>query len=265
VRVTGVVCVSVDLDGVCGLPGGGAGFAERLSSRSERLYGLGRGLERVLDALAAHRVRASFYVPGLVAQQHPDQLHAILAAGHELGHHGHTHRRPDRLSPSDQQAEITDGLAALQTVGGGARVRGYRAPGWELTPSTLHTLAQLGFTHDSSLMADDRPYRISAAGHELTEFPVHWTLDDAPHFKHSTDPSALRDIWLTELHTANTEERLITYTLHPDILGRPHRINTLHQLLHAIADTPTTTHGAAVATPHLLPVSCRRMPPGDRR
>jgi peptidoglycan-N-acetylglucosamine deacetylase len=246
--MTGVVCVSVDLDGVCGLPGGGRGFGQRLSSRSERMYGLGRGLERVLDALAAHAVRASFYVPGLVAQRHPEQLAAILERGHELGLHGHTHRRPDHLSAREQRAELEDGLAALQAIGG-LRVRGYRAPGWELTPTTLAALGELGFTHDSSLMADDRPYRISAGARELTEFPVHWTLDDAPHFKHGTDPTALTDAWLTELHAANAEERLITYTLHPDILGRPHRISVLQRLLDALHDTPTTTHTAAATTP----------------
>jgi peptidoglycan-N-acetylglucosamine deacetylase len=243
-----MVSVTVDVDGECGLPGGGRGWGSRLSSRSERAYGLARGLPRVLDALARFAVAGTFYVPGLVAERHRDELAAVLDAGHELGHHGHTHRRPDRLSAREQHAELEDGLAALTALAGGP-VRGYRAPGWELTPVTLAALGALGFTHDSSLMGDDRPYRIASGEHSLVELPVHWSLDDAPHFAHSTDPAGLLAVWLAELRHARAEQRQLTLTLHPEILGRPHRIEILHTILDELqaTGTPTLTHTQATA------------------
>jgi peptidoglycan/xylan/chitin deacetylase (PgdA/CDA1 family) len=244
-----MVSVTVEVDGECGLPGGGAGWGARLSSRSERAYGLTRGLPRVLEALAGFGVAGTFYVPGLIAERHPDELRAVLDAGHELGHHGHTHRRPDTLSAREQEAELTDGLAALAALTGGP-VRGYRAPGWELTPVTLAALGALGFTHDSSLMGDDRPYRIVSGERMLVELPVHWSLDDAPHFAHSTDPAGLLAAWLAELRHARTEQRQLTLTLHPEILGRPHRIDCLKTILQELHDTqtPTLTHSQAAAT-----------------
>jgi peptidoglycan-N-acetylglucosamine deacetylase len=236
------VSITVDVDGEAGLPDGGRAYAQRLTSRSERLYGLRRGLPRVLGALQEASVRATFYVPGVVAQRHPDEIRGLLDAGHALGHHGHTHRRPDTLTAADQRAELEDGLAALADLAGGP-VRGYRAPGWELTPVTLRLLAELGFTHDSSLMGDDRPYRVGG----LIELPVHWTLDDAPHFSHTTDPGPLLRCWLAELKCAIAERRLITFTLHPEILGRPHRLPVLRRLLDAVGEPGTLTHSEAAA------------------
>jgi peptidoglycan/xylan/chitin deacetylase (PgdA/CDA1 family) len=242
------VSVTVDVDGECGLPDGGRAYERRLTSRSERSYGLRRGLPRVLEVLREAGARATFYVPGVVARRHPDEIGTVLEGGHELGHHGHTHRRPDTLSGREQRFELEEGMAALAALAG-EEVRGYRAPGWELTPVTLAALGALGFTHDSSLMGDDRPYRVAAGAAELVELPVHWSLDDAPHFEATTDPAGLLAVWAAELERAIAQQRHVTFTLHPEILGRPHRIVVLQRLLERIAAAGAThvTHGEAAA------------------
>ena len=242
------VSITIDVDGESGLPDGGRAYERRLTSRSERAYGLRRGLPRVLEALHDAGARATFYVPGIVARRHPDEIRGVLDAGHELAHHGHTHRRPDTLSAREQRTELGEGMEALAALAGGA-VRGYRAPGWELTPITLAALGELGFTHDSSLMGDDRPYRIPAGAAELVELPVHWTLDDAPHFEATTDPAGLLAVWEAELESALAERRHVTFTLHPEVLGRPHRIAVLQRLLERIAAAGAThvTHCEAAA------------------
>jgi peptidoglycan/xylan/chitin deacetylase (PgdA/CDA1 family) len=221
------LAITVDVDGEAGLPDGGRGYEQRLTTRSERLYGLSRGLPRILAVLAEFDVPATFYVPGVTAERHPDAVRSIAAAGHELAHHGHTHRRPDALSAAEQRAEIGDGVAALAAFG--AAPCGYRAPGWELTPVTLDLLVEHGFAYDSSLMGDDRPHRV--AGGALVELPVHWSLDDAPHFAATTDPAGLMQVWCDEVALAATERRAITLTLHPEILGRPHRVDVLRRVL----------------------------------
>jgi peptidoglycan/xylan/chitin deacetylase (PgdA/CDA1 family) len=238
-----VIAITVDVDGEAGLPDGGRGYEHRLSSRSERTYGLLRGLPRLLAVLAEFGAPATFYVPGVTAQRHPDAVRELAARGHELGHHGHTHRRPDTLSPAGQRAEITEGVAALAELG--ERPRGYRAPGWELTPLTLELLGAHGFGYDSSLMDDDRPYRLGG----LVELPVHWSLDDAPHFAATADPTALMHVWCDEVALAATEGRAITLTLHPEILGRPHRVDVLRRVLELARrrGLEPVTHGALAA------------------
>ncbi|HUG13295.1 MAG TPA: polysaccharide deacetylase family protein [Opitutaceae bacterium] len=46
---------------------------------------------RILDLLAAHDARATFFVIGESAARHPELVRAIAAAGHEVAHHTHTH------------------------------------------------------------------------------------------------------------------------------------------------------------------------------
>ncbi len=237
--MSAALAITVDVDGEAGL---GDGFAQRLSSRSERAYGLVRGLPRVLEALAESGARATFYVPGVTALAWPDEVRSILSRGHEIGHHGHTHARPDLLSAARQRAEIADGLEALRSLG--AAVRGYRAPCWELSPVTLRALAEHGFEWDSSLMGDDRPYVLDGG---LVELPVHWSVDDAPYFP--GDVRALEHVWRTEVAAAVSEVRPLTLTLHPEILGRPSRIGVLRRVLEdaATLGLELATHGALAA------------------
>lgn len=249
------LAVTVDVDGEAGLPGGGAGFAHRLSPRSERIYGVTRGLERVLDALTEFNVAATFYVPGVTAGKHPDAIRSIVEHGHEVGHHGHTHRSPEALTPDEQRAEIVDGVAALAELG--VEPQGYRAPAWELTAVTLASLAEHGFATDSSLMADDRPYRLDVGERSLLELPVHWTLDDAPYFSADLGSTGPLRVWMRELELATTEERPITLTLHPEIVGRPHRLDVLRRVLERAAELGmrTLTHAELAAATRRRPAA----------
>jgi peptidoglycan-N-acetylglucosamine deacetylase len=240
------ITVSVDVDGEAGLPCGGTG--ESLTARSERRYGLGRGLERILTALHEIRAEATFYVPGVVAAEHPDVVASILAGGHELGHHGHEHLPPDSIDAARQREEIERGLDALSEATGRPPA-GYRAPGWAMTETTLALLAEHGLAWDTSLMADDRPYPVQTSDGALWELPVQWTLDDAAWLAHPSDPAGMLAVWEAELACARREDRHVTLTLHAEISGMGHRVDRLRALLGTLADTGTAmlTHGAVVA------------------
>jgi peptidoglycan/xylan/chitin deacetylase (PgdA/CDA1 family) len=187
-------------------------------------------------------------VPGITARRHPDEVSRLATGPHEVAHHGHAHLRPDTMDAAGQRADLLAGIAALEAVTG-TRPVGYRAPGWELTPATLEALVVEGFAFDSSLMGDDAPYVHATSAGALVELPVHWTLDDAPFFEHATDPSGLQATWLAELDAAHRERRHVTFTLHPEILGRPHRAEVLRRLLHAVTElrAPVLPHGAVAA------------------
>jgi peptidoglycan-N-acetylglucosamine deacetylase len=222
------VSVTVDVDGLAGLacrPGGPFG----LTTRSEHEY-VWRGLERILEVLDRYEARATFYVPGVTLLEDPPRF-AELAARHELGHHGHAHLP---TTSCDEREELERGLDALASIG--VTPAGYRSPGWELTPLTLSLLPELGFCWDSSLMGDERPYRIG----ELVELPVHWRLDDVPYWTRLADPRDVLAIWTAEHDHADAH---ITYTIHPELTGRGHRITLLEGLLDHIG--PTITHGEA--------------------
>jgi peptidoglycan-N-acetylglucosamine deacetylase len=207
----------------------------RLTARSEHEY-VWRALERVVSVLDRFRARATFYVPGATIDENPAACAELLAAGHEVAHHGYHHLPTTGLDDAGQREELERGIESLARIG--AAPSGYRSPGWELTPATLALLPELGFTWDSSLMADDRPYRIGA----LLELPVHWRLDDVPYFTALRDPREVLAIWTAEHDHADHD---VTYTIHPEITGRGHRITLLEGLLDHVG--PTVTHAEMAA------------------
>ena len=253
------VALTFDVDAEAPWLGDAPEYASRLTMLSQGRYGPVRGLGRILDLLTDAGLPATSYVPGHTADHHPAAVGAILERGHELAHHGYLHLQSERLDEAGQRAELEQGLEALGKHG--VRPAGYRSPGWELTPETLALLAELGFTYDSSLMADDRPYWIAAGGRRLLELPGHWSLCDWPFFGYTsfhggllTDPAAVERIWLEEYESARQEHRLVTYTMHPEAIGRGYCLRMLERVVTAMRDRGApwfATHAeiAALAAP----------------
>jgi peptidoglycan/xylan/chitin deacetylase (PgdA/CDA1 family) len=50
--------------------------------------------------LAAHRIKATFFTLGWIAERYPQLVRTIVAEGHELASHGHGHQRASELSRS---------------------------------------------------------------------------------------------------------------------------------------------------------------------
>jgi len=144
-----------------------------------------RPTQRLLDLLAAHRVRATFFVLGRVAEAHPELVQRILAAGHEIGSHGHEHEFVYRQSPDEFARDLDRSLVALHRAGA-PTIASYRAPYFSITGRSLWALERLaaaGITVDSSIMpapnprygipdAPLGPHRIETAGGPLLELPV---------------------------------------------------------------------------------------------
>jgi peptidoglycan/xylan/chitin deacetylase (PgdA/CDA1 family) len=231
------VCLTFDVDAEAPWLAQSAQYAGRLSTLSEGRYGVVRAVPRILDLTRRHRIPATFYVPGSTAGRYRDCIGAILAEGHEIGHHGHLHLRSHEVSPNTQRSEIERGLETLERVSG-AVPRGYRSPAWELTPETFSLLMEHGFAYDSSCMGDDRPYLEEQDGRTILELPVHWSLDDWPYYGWSVErggnlysPSMWLESWIAEFESALAERRMVTYTMHPEVIGRGYRLTALDQLI----------------------------------
>jgi peptidoglycan/xylan/chitin deacetylase (PgdA/CDA1 family) len=235
------VALTFDVDIEAGLLGESPDFAHRLTSLSEARYGVVRGLPRLVALLDELEIAATFFVPGETAERHPRAVHDLVGAGHEIAHHGHSHLRSHLVDAVRQRDELARGIAALEHCTG-VRPRGYRSPSWELTEVTLGFLGEFGFRYDSSCMADDSPYvqRLPAGG-TILELPVHWSLDDWPYFGWTPDTGGqlvAADVWeatwLAEFEAATADRRLVTYTMHPEVVGRGYRLAGLRRLLEAM-------------------------------
>ena len=244
------VILSFDVDGASAMISQNPKVAQRPSTRSMGEYGPAVGAPKILALLASHDIPASFYIPGWVAERHPDLVRRIAAAGHEVGHHGYLHEPPASLSP-DAEAAVLDRASAILEPLAGAAPRGYRSPAWELSEHTLDLLRARDFLYDSSLMGDDRPYALDGG---LVEIPVHWSLDDYPYFNFSAldvrrltaSPAHVFDAWAAAFEELHERRGLFVLTTHPSIIGRPGRLRMLDRLIHHMRTFPNVRFARAI-------------------
>lgn len=108
---------------------------------------------RVLELLRRHDVRATFFVLGWCAKEHPGLIKMISDQGHEIGCHSYYHRRIDLMQPDEFRRDTLRAMHAIMEACG-ARPRGYRAPSWSINhriPWAFEILSELGFEYDSSI------------------------------------------------------------------------------------------------------------------
>ena len=216
-------------------------------------YGARVGVPRVLDLLRAHSIPATFFIPGHTIDSFPAPVHAILEAGHEVAHHSYAHVDPSTQTLDEERCDMERALDSLRRIG--VEPRGYRSPSADMSNHTLSLLEEYNFRYDSSLMADDQPYRPRIGDHvsqhqplqmgrlaNLWEIPVAYEFDDWVHFQFNFNPyrngtsapSKVLEIWTTEFDWMHRhiEGGVLTVMMHPQVIGRGHRIAMLEQFIH---------------------------------
>lgn len=119
---------------------------EELASRVEN------NVSRLLDLLARHETKATFFTLGWVAERHPDMIRRIVNEGHELASHGYSHVRVNTQSAEAFRDDVRKTKAILEDISG-IRVLGYRAASFSIGPSTpwaLPILREEGHRYSSS-------------------------------------------------------------------------------------------------------------------
>jgi peptidoglycan/xylan/chitin deacetylase (PgdA/CDA1 family) len=252
-----IVCLSYDFDTQSGFIAHGMSTPTPLS-RGE--FGL-IGARRILALLKAHGIRSTWFIPGFTIESHPPACEAVVAQGHEVAHHSWAHVPPAQQSRAEEEADLVRANEAIARLTG-RNARGYRSPAWDLSESTIALLLAHGFQYDSSLMGGDYwPYcarlgdRVELGqpygfGEEtsLIEMPISWSLDDYPHFEFVRTPAAVlpglqpaptvMDSWFDEFRymQKSVEWGILTYTMHPYVIGRGYRMLAFEQLVEKLGD-----------------------------
>ncbi len=215
---------------------------------------------RILAMLKRLGVPSTWFIPGHTIQSYPGCAEKVRDAGHEIGHHGWTHRLPTSLTREQEEEELVRGIDAIHMLTGAAP-RGYRSPAWDLSPNSVELLLTHGFEYDSSMMGHDvLPYQVRSGDGisllepmtfgpdtTLVELPVAWALDDHPHFEFTRYDNAIlpglaatRNVeanWVDEylFHKREADWGVVTYTFHPHVIGRGHRMLLLERLIERLA------------------------------
>ncbi len=128
------------------------------SSWEERESRVDGNVRRLLEILADHNTRATFFVLGWVAEKNPDLIRAVADAGHEIASHGMLHQLVYTMTPDEFREEMIESKQLIEDVAG-VEVKGYRASNFSITRGSLwalEILAELGFTYDTSIFPFER-------------------------------------------------------------------------------------------------------------
>lgn len=216
-----------------------ASTARKPSILSQGTYGPRRGVYKMLDIFKEFGVPASFYVPGWTVENHTAAIEAVLAGGHEVGHHGHMHKWIDPDKYEEEVEEMDRGLEALKRCVG-ITPTGYRAPAGTSSDKTLQLVKDRGFLYNSGFLDDYVPYRhIMADGSDgPIELPFHWQLDDSASSLYIIQEQStivsnahIFEVWKEEFDALYEFGGLANFTLHPQISGRPGRTKLLRQII----------------------------------
>ncbi|MDA8344743.1 MAG: polysaccharide deacetylase [Thermaerobacter sp.] len=214
------------------------------------------GTDRILRLLERYQIKGTWFTPGHTLETYPEISARIFREGHELAHHGYTHEPPATLMREQEEAVIVRANEVIKRITG-KLATGYRSPSWDLSPHTVELLRKHGFKYDSSMMGNDFTPYFARQGDvitadmpaqfgvetDLVEMPIHWSLDDFPHFEYLRMPTYLQqglhnadDVlanWLGDFEymRRNTDWGVLSFTFHPQVSGRGHRMLMLERLI----------------------------------
>ena len=252
-----VAVLSFDVDAESPILAQGRRYADHAMVMTHQAYGPLVGVPRLLQLLDDFDLKATFFVPGLTADRYPHTVEQIVAGGHEVGHHSYSHISPVDLGAAGEREDFERALAALERVG--VRPAGHRSALWEASWDTASLVAEYGLEYDSTLMDDDKPYRLETPTGTIIELPPHWSLDDWEQYAflprppigvNIESPAKVLDLWRGELDAMARHGCLFMLTNHPFLSGRPGRVETLRKLIeHALGrgDVAFATAGQVAA------------------
>lgn len=104
---------------------------------------------KILAALAHECVRATFFMIGKPASEHPELVRRIASLGHTVSHHTWMHRNLKYTKAENAEGEIDKGISAVETALHGTvttipSTPFFRFPYFEMTPQTLEKLERRG-------------------------------------------------------------------------------------------------------------------------
>lgn len=219
-------------------------------NRSRGAYGPNEGIPRILDMLARNDVKATFFIPGWVIENHEKVVRRIHVEGHEIAYHGYLHEFSDEITYDEENALMEKCESIIEGVTGKKPV-GHRSPMGEILPHTARLLMDRGYRYSANLMDWDSPYFQKVDGKEvpLVEFPWDWMYDDSSYYfftlqeptrRGISSARTLFEIWQDEFDGLYEEGKMFCTVNHPQLCGRPSRIKTLERLIQHIKSKPGT-------------------------
>ena len=220
------VMMAFDLDAETMWTTRGDGNHDHITNLSRGAYGPKQGVPRILDMLDVYGVKATFFIPGVIAEHYPLVVKEISRRGHEIGFHGYLHEESTATSYEEEDATMTRCETIIKDLTG----------------------------YSSNWRDSDGPFIHTIDGRQvpLVELPKDSIFDDtaydfytdsAPERYELKSPREMLEIWKDEFDSLAAEGRMINFVLHPQFIGRASRVNMLSELIGYML-----SHGAWIDT-----------------
>ena len=217
----------------------GSGRIPDVSAWSARDYGARIGIYRIMDVLSRRHIRASVMLNAEVCDEYPEVIEAAMKLEWEfLGHNQSNSRNIAQIPPESEKAMVHDTFARIAEATG-KRPEGWLGAGLYESWNTLDYLADEGCRYVTDWVNDDQPYLMDIGGRQMVSMPYAAEINDLP-------------VFLTRWQTPDEFERMIRHqfdvlyregadsgrvmciSLHPFVIGVPHRIGALERGLDYI-------------------------------
>jgi len=216
----------------------------RVAALSMLRYGPQVAMPRIVEIYRRFEMRQTFFLPAWCMERYPVAVEQILAGNHEVAHHGYLHEEPNTLAP-DEELYWLNRATEVIVAATGERPRGFRAPAYQFSRTTLDHLVAEGFAYDASLMGDDVPYLLENGHGTVIELPSHIGLDDWPHFMTSREldyrttikpPEQALAVYRAEFDAMWEHGGLWIAVWHPFLSGRLSRLTAMVELIEHMRD-----------------------------
>ena len=131
---------------------------------------------KILDILSRHNVHVTFFMTGGWVDSYPEDVKAILAAGHDLGNHSENHKNMSQLSSDEQKQELLSVHERVRQLTGYEMFL-FRPPYGDYDDSVVLTARECGY------------------------YPIQWDVDSLDWKDYGTD--AILDRVLNHSHLGN--------------------------------------------------------------
>lgn len=132
--------------------------------------GMEKGLPALLDLFKKEKIKATFFVTGMMAEKYPELIRRIPKEGHELGCHGYSHARFDQMTEKEARIALKNAGKVLRQFQ--KNLVSFRAPNLQFPEGYLKFLEEENFLYDSSLAAYKPPFAKNRIKGKIIQIPA---------------------------------------------------------------------------------------------
>lgn len=236
---------------------------------AQRDYGNRVGIARLMDLLTRYGIRSTVALNSDVCDVHPRIIERCVALDWEfMGHNKTNLSRLNEIPLEEERATIKHVLDRIEKATG-TRPVGWLGSGLQETWNTLDHLAAEGCMYVADWVNDDQPYTMTLDQGSLVSVPYSYELNDMASIVRSKNTPGefermIKDQFDVLYEEGKTSGRVMAISLHPFVMGQPHRMPALARALDYICsfDGVWKATGAEIAS-HFLSSRMNAVEPNE--